>query len=162
MTLEHLGAKREIAVTFLADCYAIASNGVSSTVRVTTGESGALQLVVDGETLTAHVVMVADRITVFIGGHVYPYRAPDPLAPLDRESGGGDRVFAPVPGVVKLVSATAGQNVAKGDRLIVIESMKMEYSLTAPRDGVVETVTAIAGDRVDEGALLLALKPSKA
>jgi 3-methylcrotonyl-CoA carboxylase alpha subunit len=44
--------------------------------------------------------------------------------------------------------------VAKGQKLVTLEAMKMEHSLTAPFDGVVAELSAVAGAQVSEGALL--------
>lgn len=46
----------------------------------------------------------------------------------------------------------------EGDRLAVLEAMKMEHSLLAPRDGVVAEVLAGAGDQVEAGAALVRLQ----
>lgn len=59
---------------------------------------------------------------------------------------------------MRLVSVAEGASVAKGDRLVTMEAMKMELSLTAPRDGKVATVNVVAGDQVNEGALLVQLE----
>ncbi|WP_425046150.1 acetyl/propionyl/methylcrotonyl-CoA carboxylase subunit alpha [Primorskyibacter sp. S87] len=81
--------------------------------------------------------------------------------PLDRAgSAGGDSnvVEAPMPGLVKAVFAEAGQAVAEGDRLAILEAMKMEHALLAARDGVVAEVLAAAGDQVEAGAALVRLE----
>ncbi|WP_027243604.1 acetyl/propionyl/methylcrotonyl-CoA carboxylase subunit alpha [Leisingera daeponensis] len=81
--------------------------------------------------------------------------------PLDRAAvAGGDLnvVEAPMPGLVKAVFAEAGQSVKEGDRLAVLEAMKMEHSLLAARDGVVAEVLASAGDQVEAGAALVRLE----
>ncbi|MEQ8257172.1 MAG: acetyl-CoA carboxylase biotin carboxyl carrier protein subunit, partial [Roseovarius confluentis] len=64
----------------------------------------------------------------------------------------------PMPGMVKAVFPEAGREVAKGDRLAVVEAMKMEHSLLAPRDGVVAEVLADAGTQVEAGAALIRLE----
>ena len=51
-----------------------------------------------------------------------------------------------------------GQSVAAGDRLAILEAMKMEHTLTAWRDGVIAEVLAEAGQQVDEGAALIAFE----
>jgi len=56
------------------------------------------------------------------------------------------------------VFVTAGQAVTAGDRLAVLEAMKMEHTLTAARDGVVAEVLAAAGDQVEAGAALILLE----
>jgi acetyl-CoA/propionyl-CoA carboxylase biotin carboxyl carrier protein len=55
---------------------------------------------------------------------------------------------APMPGTVWAVNVGNGDRVREGDVLIVLESMKMELSITAPRDGVVEGLALSPGDRV--------------
>ena len=52
------------------------------------------------------------------------------------------------------VSVTAGQSVAKGQKLLTLEAMKMEHSLLAPFDGIVAEINASEGEQVTEGALL--------
>jgi 3-methylcrotonyl-CoA carboxylase alpha subunit len=64
-----------------------------------------------------------------------------------------------MPGLVKLVQAAAGQVVAKGDAMLILEAMKMEHTLTAPRDGKVAEVLAAEGDQVTDGTLLLRMEP---
>ncbi len=65
---------------------------------------------------------------------------------------------APMPGKVIAVKATAGQVVAKGDELLVVEAMKMENALRAPRAGVVKTVRVRVGDMVQPGLVLVELE----
>jgi 3-methylcrotonyl-CoA carboxylase alpha subunit len=105
----------------------------------------------------APVAVDGARVTVFAQyGLVF-----DLVDPLAREgAAGGDAALieAPMPGLVKAVYAEAGQPVAKGDRLAVLEAMKMEHSLLAARDGVVAEVLARAGDQVSAGAALIRLE----
>ena len=64
-----------------------------------------------------------------------------------------------MPGAVRAVLAAPGQLVGPGEALLVIEAMKMEYTLRAPRPGQVADVLVSVGDQVDQGALLLNLMP---
>jgi 3-methylcrotonyl-CoA carboxylase alpha subunit len=64
-----------------------------------------------------------------------------------------------MPGLVKAVFVTTGQAVAAGDRLAVLEAMKMEHTLTAARDGVVAEVLTTPGAQVEAGAALIRLEP---
>lgn len=80
---------------------------------------------------------------------------------LDRDArAGGDTnvIMAPMPGLIKAVFAKAGQVVSEGDRLAVLEAMKMEHALLAARDGVVAEVLAAVGDQVEAGAALVRLR----
>lgn len=81
---------------------------------------------------------------------------------LDREDGGGgdgNVIQAPMPGLVKAIDAQIGQAVSKGDRLAVMEAMKMEHVLLAARDGIVIEVMAQPGDQIEAGAALIQLEP---
>ncbi|KGJ17075.1 acetyl/propionyl/methylcrotonyl-CoA carboxylase subunit alpha [Paracoccus sanguinis] len=87
-----------------------------------------------------------------------------PQDPLDRqaEAAGGGLTLSPMPGLVKAVFVATGQAVAAGDRLAILEAMKMEHTLTAARDGVVAEVLAAAGDQVEAGAPLIRLADEEA
>ena len=62
-----------------------------------------------------------------------------------------------MPGKVISLHVKPGDHVAAGDRLLVLEAMKMEHRLTAPFDGRVEAVSVVAGGQVTDGALLVKL-----
>ncbi len=71
---------------------------------------------------------------------------------------GGDVVKAPMHGKVIAVFVKPGDRVEKGQRVAVVEAMKMEHALVAPADGEVAEVTAEPGAQVAEGARLIVLK----
>ena len=64
-------------------------------------------------------------------------------------------IEAPMPGKVTAVEVSAGEKVAKGQRLLTLEAMKMEHALTAPFDGTVAELSASAGAQVTEGQILV-------
>jgi len=82
----------------------------------------------------------------------------DPLERAAAAGAGSGLIEAPMPGLVKAVFAVAGQAVAAGDRLAVLEAMKMEHALVAARDGVVAEVLVEAGAQVEAGAALIRLE----
>jgi 3-methylcrotonyl-CoA carboxylase alpha subunit len=120
-------------------------------------ESG-LRLIVDGHLRRAHVALHGSTVTVFMDGATFTFTLPDLLAGDSEGDAAGDSIIAPMPGLVKIVNAKAGQAVAKGDPLIVLEAMKMEHTLSAPRDGKIAEILVAEGDQVTDGTMLLALE----
>lgn len=105
----------------------------------------------------AHVAVAGGQVTVFAQYGL----SFDIVDPLDRDStaaGDAALIEAPMPGLVKSVHAKPGQAVTQGDRLAVLEAMKMEHSLLAARDGVVAEVLVAEGDQVTAGAALVRLE----
>jgi 3-methylcrotonyl-CoA carboxylase alpha subunit len=81
--------------------------------------------------------------------------------PLDRDAAGAadDGIArSPLPGLVRAVTVAAGEAVAAGARLAVIESMKMEHAVTAGAAGRVTEVLVGAGDQVEAGTPLVRLE----
>jgi 3-methylcrotonyl-CoA carboxylase alpha subunit len=66
-------------------------------------------------------------------------------------------VRAPIIGRVAKVFVRKGDKVGKGDRIAVVEAMKMEHVLHAPRDGVVARVAVKEGEQVVQGTLIATL-----
>ena len=81
----------------------------------------------------------------------------DLLAHAGEAAAEGGRLTAPMPGKVVSFAVKAGDKVAKGQPLAVMEAMKMEHTIAAPADGVVAELLYAPGDQVTEGAELLKL-----
>ncbi len=83
------------------------------------------------------------------------------LASLPRTSGAAagtaadGSILSPMPGRIIAVEVAEGDVVAKGQKLVTLEAMKMEHSLVAPFDGTVEALNAVVGGQVSEGATLV-------
>jgi 3-methylcrotonyl-CoA carboxylase alpha subunit len=92
-------------------------------------------------------------VTAYEGGAAF-------VVVLDRPSGvaagsaADGAILSPMPGRIIAVEVAAGEAVAKGQKLVTLEAMKMEHTLTAPFDGVVAELSAEEGAQVSEGALL--------
>lgn len=67
------------------------------------------------------------------------------------------RVLAPMPGKILKVSASVGQNVKKGETLLILEAMKMENEIVAPQDGVIASINVSVGSAAESGELLATL-----
>ncbi len=85
--------------------------------------------------------------------------APPPVAPAAAGpapvGGNGNGVASPIAGTVLEVKCKAGQNVAQGEDLLVIEAMKMETAIAAPSAGTVKSILVAAGDTVRENQTLV-------
>lgn len=78
--------------------------------------------------------------------------APAPSAPA---SGSANSVNAPMPGNINAVKVSSGQQVKKGDVLVILEAMKMENEIVAPKDGKIGQVFVQKGATVQTGAPLV-------
>jgi 3-methylcrotonyl-CoA carboxylase alpha subunit len=75
---------------------------------------------------------------------------------------GDGAILSPMPGRIIMVEVEEGQSVKKGQRLLTLEAMKMEHTLTAPFDGVVAELKAVAGAQVQVEALLVRIDEEEA
>jgi 3-methylcrotonyl-CoA carboxylase alpha subunit len=80
----------------------------------------------------------------------------------DLDHAGGDgRIRAPMHGKVLVLLVADGAEVQKGQRLAIIEAMKMEHALVAPRAGRVAGIAVAAGSQVAEGARLMTIEAAE-
>ncbi len=105
----------------------------------------------------AQAARAGNVVTVF-ADYGAAFEVVDPLARDAAEGLAGNVVEAPMPGLVKAVMVVAGDTVAKGAPLAVLEAMKMEHTLVAARDGVVAEVLVKTGDQVSAKAALVLLE----
>ena len=68
------------------------------------------------------------------------------------------QVAAPIPGLIASIAVSVGHKVAKGDKLLMIEAMKMQTTVSAPNDGVVEEIHVGLNETVESKDLLLTLR----
>ena len=69
------------------------------------------------------------------------------------------QVAAPIPGLIAQLQVSVGTKVAKGDKLLMMEAMKMQTTVYAPCDGVVSELNVAVGDTVESKDLLLRVRP---
>ena len=82
---------------------------------------------------------------------VAPAAAAVPAAPA-APAGAGEKVNSPLPGVIVEVCVKEGQAVKAGQKVAVLEAMKMENEIPAPKDGTVTAIHVTKGDSILEGA----------
>lgn len=98
-----------------------------------------------------------DGVELRLAGESHRFRLHNAV-PAAEGAAGGNRVLAPMPGLIKHVAVILGQPVKAGDPLIVMEAMKMELSLAAPRDGRIAAIHAALRQQVAEGTLLVEIE----
>ena len=69
-----------------------------------------------------------------------------------------NQIGAPIPGLITGVHASSGTKVAKGDKIITLEAMKMQTTIYAPADGVVDQLHVQTGDTVETKDLLAVMR----
>ncbi len=102
-----------------------------------------------------------NEVWLFAEGVVHRLLLVDPLPSEFPEAQAGG-LTAPMPGVVTALLAKAGDKVAKGAALLVMEAMKMEHTLKAPAEGRVERFPYPVGALVEEGTVLIDFVPEEA
>jgi acetyl-CoA/propionyl-CoA carboxylase biotin carboxyl carrier protein len=122
---------------------------------------GRVAVTVDG--ITRDYAVARDGAMLWLGrdGQAWAIREQAPLeAAAASSAGSGGPVVSPMPGTVTVVDVTEGQSVAAGQRLLVVEAMKMEHVLAAPVDGIVRDLRAKPGATVAKDAVLAVVEPA--
>jgi len=122
-------------------------------------------LIVDGRSHEAYVRESDDEWQVLLRGRLYPARVEDEREKRLRAAAGGGvaetgefNLKAPMPGLVVAIPVSEGQDVKKGDVLLILESMKMQNELKAPRDGKVSRIKVKTGESVEQKQALLSVQ----
>jgi 3-methylcrotonyl-CoA carboxylase alpha subunit len=103
---------------------------------------------------------------VSFGGYIFSVKRNDVLVSseailgsFDQSGGKHDgKIISPMPGKVIQIKVEKGDNVTRGQTLVIVEAMKMENYITAPSDGVVEEINVKVGDMVNSSTRLVQLK----
>ncbi|PTT03956.1 acetyl-CoA carboxylase biotin carboxyl carrier protein subunit [Pedobacter sp. HMWF019] len=104
----------------------------------------------------------AKQAELKVNGRIYLVKIEDQFDQLLKQLGMDNlsankvqEIKAPMPGLVLNVLVTEGQEVKKGDSLLVLEAMKMENIIKSTTDGVVKRIAVKHGEKVDKNAVLL-------
>jgi len=158
--------------------FAFEFGGEPAEAQLTYLHDGALSLTVGNVTGALRFEPAGDKIDIDFAGqritasiyasgetdHVFTPRGATQILAIDLLAHAGEgeadtgRLTAPMPGKVVSFSVKAGDKVAKGQALAVMEAMKMEHTILAPADGTVAELLYAPGDQVAEGAELLSLR----
>ncbi len=129
------------------------------------GEQPLYSLLVNGKSYEAYVYPEEDGWEVLLLGHAYRVHVQGEherqLRSLAAGPVSGEREFvlrAPMPGLIVAVPVQEGQRVARGETLVILESMKMQNELKSPRAGQVKRVRVQAGAVVEQRQILLTVE----
>jgi len=150
-----LGGARDVALPLVVD-------GEDAEARISYGKDGA-SLTVAGVAPASdgRVFFSAEDAFVLRAGRQTRVRIKDFSASSMQAAGGDNVIKAPMHGRVLAVLAAIGERVVFGQRLAVIEAMKMEHTLRAPFAGIVRELSVSTGAQVVEGAPIMVLEPVK-
>jgi 3-methylcrotonyl-CoA carboxylase alpha subunit len=109
--------------------------------------------------VAATLVHRAEVIDLFCAGEHHVLVPHDPRHSDVDEAEAAGAIATPMPGKITRVFVEVGQQVKKGEPLLVLEAMKMEHTIAAPAPAVVESLGCGVGDQVEEGATLVVLSP---
>jgi len=114
---------------------------------------------IDGEPHAVEIACTARRVQVTLDRETREFDIADPWATETALPETDAHPAAPMPGRVVEVAVAEGSRVEEGDRLLVLEGMKMEFTLRAGTSGRVERVHVAEGDFVEAEAVLVDIEP---
>ena len=128
-------------------------------------DKGEVDFTVNGDTYLAKITKGSDSMNkIVINGDDFLLKRNDILdndlsvESSDADADTGNSILAPMPGKVFKIIAKEGDAVEKGDTVIVIESMKMETSITATKDAIIKKINVNVGDMIEGNTVLVVLE----
>jgi biotin carboxyl carrier protein len=121
-------------------------------------------LIVDGRSHESYIYPGEDNWQVLLRGRLYPVTVEDEREKRLRAAAGAGvaetgefHLRAPMPGLVVAVPVAEGEEVKKGQVILILESMKMQNELKVPRDGTIGRIRVKAGESVEQKQTLLSV-----
>lgn len=116
-----------------------------------------LSATINNEHYQVSIFATESALTLFGLDETYRFAKDNLAAHYSNESEQG-QLTSPMPAAIVALHVKAGDMVNEGDKLMVLEAMKMEHTITAPHAGIVDAVYFQVGDQVEEGLELIALR----
>ena len=126
-------------------------------VNVLEAGQGSVEMDIDGQRSNYSMSNINNRWLIHCNSHDLEL-IEMPRYPISDSDDFGGGLIAPMPGSILATEVQPGDNVKKGDVLVILEAMKMEHRITAPRDGIVNNVHISVGDQVEIEQLLVTLE----
>ena len=121
-------------------------------------------LIVDGKSHESYVQQGDDNWQVLLRGRLYPVTVEDEREKRLRAAAGAGvaesgefHLKAPMPGLVVAIPVEEGQEIKKGQVILILESMKMQNELKSPRDGTIGRIRVKAGESVEQKQTLMSV-----
>lgn len=137
--------------------YKFKINGKDYAVTIGEAEGKMLSVNVNGASYEVELENAPVQAPVQAAPAPQAAAAPAPAAAPKAAVGAGEKVNSPLPGVIIEVSVKEGQAVKAGQKVAVLEAMKMENEISAPKDGTVTAIHVNKGDSVLEGAPIVSI-----
>ena len=139
------------------DGYVAILNGKTVSVHFIRAVNGRMDLLIDGQRVTAHVSSdLAKRWVTVNGQTMMLTKTSGAKQGVRHEHAGG--LIAPMPGQIRSVSVGVGDAVKKGQTLLTLEAMKMEIRIQALKDGMVKSVSVAQGQTVEREQILIEME----
>lgn len=121
-------------------------------------------LIVDGRSHESYIYQGDDNWQVLLHGRLYPVTVEDEREKRLRAAAGAGvaetgeyHLRAPMPGLVVTIPVAEGQEVKRGQVILILESMKMQNELKSPRDGTIGRIRVKPGETVEQKQTLLSV-----
>ncbi|HSH02132.1 MAG TPA: biotin/lipoyl-containing protein [Anaerolineae bacterium] len=159
VTLNLAGKETEIEVTRQGDTFTVVRDGQTYEAKLMSQDGHAFVLAyTDGEgkphQIRAAGFAAVDRRQLWVNGQTHHYQR---VRETGGDAGAAGSLAATIPAVVAEVLVAVGDEVAAGNKLILLESMKMVIPIQAPTAGIVTAIHCQAGDSVQPGVPLVEL-----
>ena len=135
-------------------------DGREHQVRVLRRQAGALELEVDGRRCRFALAGDASRRFVAFAGNSYGLEILGPSGRGRALQRSEHPLEAQMPGLVRAVRVAEGEQVERGQTLVILEAMKMEIRVTAPQPARVRRLHCKEGEQVERGQILVDLDPA--
>lgn len=136
--------------------YRLKINGREYTVEISSADARHAEVCVNGTDYHVDIADAGEHRETGDRPAVIPSK--DIQAPKEVSSEAGYTVTSPLPGIVVEICVEKGQNVKAGQKVAVLEAMKMENDIIAEHDGTVGSIEVAKGDSVLEGAVIVRMK----
>jgi biotin carboxyl carrier protein len=145
----------QIDLTPSGKSYRASTADKTADVEILGIQDGQLNLLIDGERVTAYVSCDNAKRWVTVNGRTTLLTTSSGAKRSGAKHEHSGEMTAPMPGQVRAVNVSEGEAVTKGQTLIVLEAMKMEMKIQAPGDGTVGKVFVKQGQTVEREQTLI-------